>query len=119
VPRLREKVALITGGDTEIEHAGGTAAAFAADVTNPDHVGALVERTIERFGGIELAPFGITVNDVCPGAADTPTQIPLHRMARPEEIAELCIFLASEAAGSITASSYVIDGAMMQKSGSL
>jgi glucose 1-dehydrogenase len=40
-------------------------------------------------------------------------------MAKPEEIAELCIFLASEAAAYITASSYVIDGGMMQKSGSL
>lgn len=92
-------------------------------------------RMLMRTIALELAPYGITVNDVCPGAVDTPmdaalkqdkkeyeallSEIPLHRMAKPEEIAELCIFLASEAAAYITASSYVIDGGMMQKSGNL
>jgi glucose 1-dehydrogenase len=92
-------------------------------------------RMLMRTIAVELAPHGITVNDVCPGAVDTPmdaalkqdetkyeallSEIPLHRMAKPQEIAELCVFLASEAAAYITASSYVIDGGMMQKSGSL
>jgi glucose 1-dehydrogenase len=92
-------------------------------------------RMLMRTIALELAPFDITVNDVCPGAVDTPmdaalkkdkhhyeallSEIPLHRMAKPEEIAELCIFLASDAASYITASSYVIDGGMMHKSGSL
>ena len=92
-------------------------------------------RMLMRTIAVELAPHGITVNNVCPGAVDTPmdaaltrdpkkydallSEIPLHRMAKPEEIAELCIFLASEAGAYITASSYVIDGGMMQKSGNL
>lgn len=92
-------------------------------------------RMLMRTIAVELAPHGITVNDVCPGAVDTPmdsalkqnrkeydallSEIPLHRMAKPEEVADLCVFLASEAAGYITASSYVIDGGMMQKSGRL
>jgi len=92
-------------------------------------------RMLMRTIAVELAPHGITVNNVCPGAVDTPmdaglkrdetkyeallSEIPLHRMAKPQEIAELCVFLASEAAAYITASSYVIDGGMMQKSGSL
>ncbi|HEY8296494.1 MAG TPA: SDR family oxidoreductase [Candidatus Baltobacteraceae bacterium] len=92
-------------------------------------------RMLMRTIAVELAPHGITVNDVCPGAVDTPmdaalkknkheyeallSEIPLHRMAKPQEIAGLCVFLASEAAAYITASSYVIDGGMMQKSGSL
>ncbi|HVA29398.1 MAG TPA: SDR family oxidoreductase [Candidatus Baltobacteraceae bacterium] len=92
-------------------------------------------RMLMRTIAVELAPYGITVNDVCPGAVDTPmdaalkqdqkkyaalvSEIPLRRMAKPEEIAELCVFLASESAAYITASSYVIDGGMMQKSGSL
>jgi glucose 1-dehydrogenase len=92
-------------------------------------------RMLMRTIALELAPFDITVNDVCPGAVDTPmdailkkdkksyeallSEIPLHRMAKPEEIAELCVFLASDAAAYITASSYVIDGGMMHKSGSL
>jgi len=92
-------------------------------------------RMLMRTIAVELAPHGITVNDVCPGAVDTPmdadlkrnkkaynallAEIPLRRMAKPEEIAALCIFLASDDAAYITASSYVIDGGMMQKSGSL
>jgi glucose 1-dehydrogenase len=92
-------------------------------------------RMLMRTIAVELAPHGITVNDVCPGAVDTPmdaelkrdkrkydallAEIPMHRMAKPEEIAALCTFLASDDAAFITASSYVIDGGMMQKSGSL
>jgi glucose 1-dehydrogenase len=92
-------------------------------------------RMLMRTIAVELAPYGITVNDVCPGAVDTPmdaalkqdakkyeallSEIPLHRMAKPEEIAELCVFLASDAGAYITASSHVIDGGMMQKSRSL
>jgi glucose 1-dehydrogenase len=92
-------------------------------------------RMLMRTIAVELAPYGITVNDVCPGAVDTPMdaplkrdkkkygtlldEIPLHRMAKPDEIAGLCAFLASDAAAYITAASYVIDGGLMQKSGSL
>lgn len=92
-------------------------------------------RMLMRTIAVELAPYGITVNNVCPGAVDTPMdaslkkdadeyekllgEIPLHRMAKPEEIAGLCTFLASDAAAYITGASYVIDGGMTKKSGSL
>ena len=92
-------------------------------------------RMLMRTIAVELAPYGITVNNVCPGAVDTPmdallkederqyqallSEIPLRRMAKPEEIAALCIFLASEAAAYVTGSSYMIDGGLMQRSGSL
>jgi glucose 1-dehydrogenase len=46
-------------------------------------------------------------------------EIPLRRMAKPEEIAELCIFLASDAGAYITGASYIIDGGMTKQSGSL
>ena len=92
-------------------------------------------RMLMRTIALELAEHGITVNDVCPGAVDTPmdaklksdrkqydrllAEIPLRRMAKPEEIAELCVFLASEAGAYITGASYVIDGGMTKQSGSL
>jgi len=92
-------------------------------------------RMLMRTIAVELAEYGITVNNICPGAVDTPmdaslkadskkydkllSEIPLHRMAKPEEIAALCAFLASDQAAYITGASYVIDGGMTKKSGSL
>ncbi len=73
----------------------------------------------------ESAPFGITVNAVAPGMVDTPmvrenmrperlekviAAIPLGRLARPEEIASLVLFLASEAASYITGACVDIHG---------
>jgi glucose 1-dehydrogenase len=92
-------------------------------------------RMLMRTIAVELAPHGITVNNIAPGAVDTPMDaslkqddavmqtlldsIPLRRMAHPQEIAELCAFLASEKAAYITGATYVIDGGMMRQSGSL
>lgn len=92
-------------------------------------------RMLMRTIAVELAPYGITVNNVAPGAVDTPMdarlkqdrkkydrlleEIPLRRMAKPAEIAELVCYLASEAATYITGATYVIDGGMTKQSGSL
>ncbi len=92
-------------------------------------------RMLMRTIAVELAPHGITVNNVAPGAIDTPMdapleanagemkalldEIPLRRMGKPQEVAALCVFLASDAAAYITGSTYVIDGGMMRKSGRL
>jgi glucose 1-dehydrogenase len=92
-------------------------------------------RMLMRTVAVELAAHGITVNNVCPGAVQTPMdeqiehdppelhrlldEIPLKRMAKPEEVAELCIFLASDAGAYVTGASYVLDGGMMRRSGSL
>lgn len=92
-------------------------------------------RMLMRTIALELAEHGITVNDVCPGAVDTPmdaalkkdrreytdliSEIPLGRMAKPGEIAGLCVFLASESGAYITGASYVIDGGMTKQAGSL
>lgn len=92
-------------------------------------------RMLTRTIAVELAQHGITVNDVCPGAIDTPIdapvkrdpqkmqtllgEIPMRRMGRPEEIAQLCVYLASEDAAYVTGASIYIDGGMSKKSGSL
>lgn len=92
-------------------------------------------RMLTRTIAVELARYGITVNDVCPGAIDTPidapvkrdpekmkallAEIPMRRMGRPEEIAQLCVYLASEDAAYVTGASIVIDGGMSKQSGSL
>ncbi len=92
-------------------------------------------RMFMRTIAVELAPHKITVNNIGPGAVDTPmdaplkehpelmkqllSEIPLGRMAQPDEVGELAVYLASDAAAYVTGSTYFIDGGMMRQSGSL
>ena len=89
-------------------------------------------RMLTRTAGVELAPHGITVVGVAPGAVHTPidevtlsdpaqkakleSAIPIGRVAEPEEIAKLVAFLASDDASYSTATTFVADGGMMQAS---
>ena len=75
-----------------------------------------------------LAPAGITVNTVSPGAADTSMMrsgmtdeglaefvkmIPLGRMAQPSEVASAVLFLASNLAGYITGATINVSGGQL------
>ena len=78
---------------------------------------------------VELAPLGITVNNIAPGAIETPinkalinnptllkaliSNIPLGRLGTPNDVAGLAAFLASDDAAYITGSTFVVDGGLL------
>jgi glucose 1-dehydrogenase len=89
-------------------------------------------RMLTRTAGVELAPHGIKVVNIGPGAVATPIDavtladpqtkarldaaIPLGRVAQPPEIANLVVWLASDQASYGTATTYFVDGGLMQAS---
>ena len=86
-----------------------------------------VKNFVETLG-IEVAPDGITVNAIAPGMILTPMNeaaekhwlvrkvkgevIPIGRPGRPEEVANVAVFLASPAGDYFTASTLTIDGGL-------
>lgn len=87
-------------------------------------------RMLMRDLAVELGPLGITVNNIAPGAIQTPInqalladkpklnallkKIPLGRLGTPEDVAGLVAFLTSEDAGYVTGSTFVVDGGLMR-----
>ncbi len=90
---------------------------------------------LTRALAVELAPYNVTVNAICPGYVDTPmTQRsieniaartgrtlaearkaleglnPQHRLIEPEEVAAVAVLLAGEAARGITGQAINVDG---------
>lgn len=86
-------------------------------------------RMLTRNLAVELAPLGITINNVAPGAIATPINtallenkpkldallknIPLGRLGTPEDTAGAVAYLASEDAAYITGATLVVDGGLM------
>ena len=85
-------------------------------------------KMLTRNLSIELAPFGITINNIAPGAIETPINknllndpvklksllenIPLRRLGKPEDVASIAAFLASEESSYVTGTTFVVDGGL-------
>ena len=87
-------------------------------------------RMLMRDLAVELGPLGITVNNIAPGAIQTPINtallndkpkldallknIPLGRLGQPADVAALAAFLASPEAAYVTGSTYFVDGGLIR-----
>jgi glucose 1-dehydrogenase len=86
-------------------------------------------KMVTRNLSIELAPLGITINSIAPGAIETPINknllndpvelesllknIPLRRLGKPEDVASLAVFLASEESNYVTGTTMFVDGGLL------
>ncbi len=86
-------------------------------------------KMLTRNLAVELGALGITINNVAPGAIETPINtkllnnqeklgallmnIPLSRLGQPQDVASLVAFLASSDADYITGSTFVVDGGLL------
>jgi meso-butanediol dehydrogenase / (S,S)-butanediol dehydrogenase / diacetyl reductase len=83
-----------------------------------------------RCLALEMAPFNINVNAICPGVVETDMlsqfgppspellaaitqRIALRRIIKPEEVASLAVYLASDESDGMTGQSILLDGGMV------
>ena len=85
-------------------------------------------KMLTRNLSIELAPLGITINSIAPGAIETPINknllndpaklsallqnIPLKRLGTPDDVANMAVFLASEESNYATGTTFFVDGGL-------
>jgi glucose 1-dehydrogenase len=86
-------------------------------------------KMLTRDLSIELAPLGITINSIAPGAIETPINkallndpvklkallenIPLKRLGEPSDVASVAVFLASDESSYITGTTIFVDGGLL------
>lgn len=84
-------------------------------------------RGMTKAAALECSPFGIRVNSVHPGVIETPMimqgdtkdavetfakHIPLRRIAKPEEVTSMVLYLASDDSSYSTGAEFVVDGGL-------
>lgn len=85
-------------------------------------------KMLTRNLSIELAPLGITINSIAPGAIETPINtkllndpvklkallgnIPVGRLGQPSDVASMAVFLASEESDYATGATFFVDGGL-------
>lgn len=126
LPLLNDGASVILNGSTNADVGAEAFGVYAASEA--------AVRSFARTWANELKGRGIRVNTVTPGPTDTPglsglatdeeaaaqfrrnlaAQVPLGRIARPEEIAAAVVFLASDQSSFVTGSSLYVDGGVNQ-----
>ncbi|KAF3885883.1 MULTISPECIES: glucose 1-dehydrogenase [Nostocales] len=86
-------------------------------------------KMLTRNLAVELGPYGITINNVAPGAIETPINtkllnnpeklgallenIPLGRLGQPKDVASVVAFLASSESDYVTGTTFFVDGGLL------
>ena len=123
IPHLLER-----GGGSVINVASFVAVMGAAtsQISYTASKGAVV--ALSRELAVEFARRGVRVNALCPGPVETPlfsrliegdpaawerrrVHLPMGRLARPREIAEAALFLASDESSYVNGATFLVDGA--------
>ena len=92
---------------------------------------------LTRCAALEMGPFGVNINAICPGFVETDmleefrahgeilgmpfekvkeaglARVPLKRFLKPEEIAQLAVYLGSGESDGMTGQSILLDGGML------